>query len=134
MSDIFSRAFWIWAIVFLIVYGIYVETGLTLNATTPARAPIVVRDVLGTGSHFLSGIVTVSSSCDQLALKVRQSNSSEFSLIFSTWQEPSIPCVVSPTPRVFRTTVFAPSSGVHFVATLDDETLPLAVFPMPKIN
>jgi hypothetical protein len=92
--------------------------------------PTVVRDELGLGSHHLYGMVMVSQTCDELQDHIQLVSSTTYEVVFDTWQEPSVPCLNQRTPRVFHESIFAPPTGVEFVATLDGAVLPIAIVPV----
>ena len=75
-------------------------------------------------------MVMVHSSCAELSVHTTQISQTEFQLQFTTWNEPTLPsCVEEDTPRSFRALVFAPSVGITFTATLDDQPLIISVIP-----
>ena len=89
--------------------------------------PIIVRDVLSPGLHQLSAIVEVPSGCDELQDTISKISATLYQIAFTTWQEPSVSCDDTPTPRSFRDQLFAPSVGVQFVATMNGQSLPITV-------
>jgi hypothetical protein len=93
-------------------------------------SPIVVRDELKANQHQLSGMVNVPTPCDELSVKTQSVSDTNFELVFTTWRQPSMNCPDDPTPRAFRTILFAPATGVYFVATLDGKAFPIAVIPV----
>ena len=130
MPDVIGRILWIIFAAGTISYSTFLLTGSAVNAkASGVQAPVVVRDSLERGKHNLNGMLTVSSGCDQLTLHVDPQGNWVYALTFTTWEEPAVACGKEPTPRVFQTTVFAPSVGVRFIATLDGESIPLAVYP-----
>lgn len=92
--------------------------------------PILVRDKIGVGSHILSGVVPVSSTCDEVIVYTEKISDSLYAIIFTTWREPYISsCVERETSREFRAVIFAASLGVSFTATLNGEPVSIAVIP-----
>lgn len=92
--------------------------------------PILVRDELGPSSHHLSGMVAVPSSCDELQERVEALSSTTYTIVLTTWREPSVPCQGSKIPRAFRDALFAPATGVAFTAVLDGAPIPILVLPV----
>lgn len=95
-------------------------------------ATVVIRDVVGTGVHALSGIVMLPSLCDQLRVSSEKLETTRYHLVFSTWREPYRDCVAEETPRHFKSQVFAPSAGISFTAELDEKPLAIIVVPTTK--
>ena len=96
-----------------------------LNAPTP----VLVQDSIGIGSHTLSGVISVPSSCDQMTVHTQQISPSSYLILFDTWREPYIQCAEQGSVREFHVIIFASSLGVSFSATLDGSPIPIAVVP-----
>lgn len=111
-------------VVFLIV-----GTAIQVRANERMRT-VVARDVVGPNVHRISGMVMVSSTCTMLSVHPVQISPVAYKLPFETWENPDAECAQSPTAIPFHTTVFAPASGVTFIATLDDSPLPIIVTPV----
>lgn len=131
MAEILRRLLWFFIVSCAIAYALFLLVGSTIHAQAIDQSRVVVaRDSLGQGVHNLAGMVMVHSSCAELSVRTEQLSQNTFELQFSTWNEPSLPsCAQEDTPRSFRALIFAPSVGVNFVATLDDEPLILSVIP-----
>ena len=131
MEGVFARLGWFAVVAVLVAYSLYLIIGGMVNAqASGVGGPILIRDDLRANQHQLSGMVTVPTPCDQLSVKTEALSASTYALVFTTWHEPSVDCGTDPTPRAFRTTIFAPASGIYFVATLDGVSLPIAVVPI----
>ena len=131
MADIFRRMLWFFIVSCAIAYACFLVLGSTIHAASIDASRIVMaRDSLQQGAHNLSGMVMVHSNCDELSVHSTQLSLDTYQLQFTTWNEPSIAsCDKADTPRPFRALIFAPSAGVHFTATLDDEPLRISVIP-----
>lgn len=131
MADIFRRLLWFFIVSCAIAYAFFLLIGSTIHAAAIDQSRVVVaRDSLSQGAHNLSGMVMVHSTCDELSVRSVQLSDTLYQLQFSTWNEPSVQsCSKEDTPRSFRALVFAPSAGVYFSATLDDEPLTISVIP-----
>lgn len=122
---------WFFVTAVALSYMSYLIGGNIVNAqASGATAPVVIRDEVQANSHQLSGMVMVQSPCDQLSVKTQALSATDYELLFTTWREPSVACKDDPTPRAFRTILFAPPTGVYFIATLDDVALPIAVISL----
>ncbi|OGG67506.1 hypothetical protein A3C21_00185 [Candidatus Kaiserbacteria bacterium RIFCSPHIGHO2_02_FULL_59_21] len=110
-------------IVFLVL-GSAVEAQVVYDANR-----VVVRDRLGQRVHNLSGMVMVPSECHALESRAKQIDGANFLIEFRTWEDPSRTCFSGAAPKQFHLTVFAPSVGVAFQATLDDVPIPLELIP-----
>jgi len=122
---------WFAIVSIIIAYVVYIVASSVVNAQAAGlNEPVLVRDELRPGEHELSGMVMVPSPCDELAVQTRQISTTQYSLDFTTWREPSIACSDDRTPRDFQTSLFAPAAGVYFVATLDGQALPIGVVPL----
>ena len=131
MADIFRRLLWFFIVSSALAYALFLILGSTIHASAIDQSRIVAaRDSLSQGVHNLSGMVMVHSSCAELSVHTTQISQTEFQLQFTTWNEPTLPsCVEEDTPRSFRALVFAPSVGITFTATLDDQPLIISVIP-----
>ena len=131
MADFFRRMLWFFIVSCAIAYAFFLIVGSTISANAIDQSRIVVaRDSLSQGAHNLSGIVMVRSTCAELSVHSEQLSSDTYQLQFTTWNEPSVSsCSDEDTPRPFRALIFAPSVGVNFTATLDDQPLMLSVIP-----
>lgn len=109
-------------------YAVILAGGSLLEAQSKHELHTVhMRDVVEPGSHYISGIVTMKSSCDELILETKKLSEETILLDFRTWSNPAISCEDVPTPRFFAKKVYAPAVGIHFVATLDMAPLPLMI-------
>ncbi len=130
MSAIISRMMWFFVVAIVLAYASYLVAGSIVHAQASGEnLPVVVRDELGAGIHHLSGMVMVATPCDELSVRVEEISRSVYALLFKTWHEPSVECALDPTPRYFRTVLFAPAAGVEFTATLDGAGFPIVVLP-----
>lgn len=130
MLEALLRVAWFFAAATLAAYATYLGVGSAIKTQdSGSTAPIIIRDALSKGEHHLSGIIMVPSNCDELSVRVDQIRNDLFSLVFATWSEPSIQCVREHSARVFNVTVFAPSVGVQFIASLDGVSIPVAMYP-----
>ncbi|MBI5004294.1 hypothetical protein HZC00_04325 [Candidatus Kaiserbacteria bacterium] len=101
-----------------------------VRANLKSVTPILIRDMIGVGSHTLSGTVPITSSCDEVVVYTQRISDSSYLIIFNTWREPYITsCVTQNSTRDFRAIIFAASIGVSFTATLNGESIPIAVIP-----
>ncbi len=122
---------WFFVATSLVSYGSYLVAGSIVHARAAGTYdPVVIRDVLGPGIHRLSGMIMVPTPCDQLSVRTHAVSSSTYMLVFKTWREPSVNCDTIEMPRPFHETVFAPATGVEFVATLDGASIPILVLPV----
>ena len=121
---------WFFVVATAISYATYITAGSIVSAqASGVYEPIMVRDVLGPGSHHLSGMVMVPTPCHELTLRTEALSATTYELLFRTWHEPSVKCDAEKMPRPFRAVLFAPATGVEFVATLDGKSLPVQVLP-----
>jgi len=131
MLQMLHRLVWFTIVACLIAFMVLTVMGRLVFARAAGEDdPILVRDELTHGAHHLSGMVMVPSSCDELTLDVQEISSAMYEITFSTWQEPSVPCDGSRTPRAFRDVLFAPAADALFTATLDGVALPILVLPV----
>ncbi len=128
MADMSWRLLWFFIIACAVSYTVFLVAGSTIKARALDESrTVLARDSLEPGVHYLSGIVTVRSTCAHLSVSSEKVSETSYHLRFSTWEEPSVPCVREDVPRSFRTVVFAPAAGITFLASLDDEPLQLIV-------
>lgn len=131
MWDLARRLAWFAIVASAFSYAALLVLGSIVNAQASGlRDPVVIRDDLGVGIHRLSGMVMVPSRCDQVSLRTEALSTSTYSLAFTTWRDPSVACGGGAVPRAFRQVVFAPSAGVHFLASLDGRSFPIVVIPI----
>ncbi len=124
---------WFTIVAIALSYSSYLLAGGVINARASGLyEPILIRDVLGQGSHNLSGAVMVPTPCDQISVRTLALSTTAYMLNFETWREPSVDCGNAETPRVFHAILFAPSVGIEFGATLDGVGLPIVVLPVLK--
>lgn len=100
----------------------------TVRIQEQARS-VVVRDALGQRVHKLSGMVIVPTACHELASRAKEIDDANYLLAFNTWENPNRICNSEEVARQFNLTIFAPSTGIAFQATLDDVSIPLTVIP-----
>ncbi len=130
MGDLIRRLVWFFIVASAIAYAIFLAAGTVIRTQALEASHIAnVRDSLEPGSHHLSGIVMLPSTCSELSVRTEQIAEAAFMLVFTTWEEPSIDCEHTDTPRPFHAVVFGPAAGVTFSATLDGEPLDVAVYP-----
>lgn len=126
MSPSFMRGLWSLILVLVSAYGIYIFFGSQISAESAGRTgPVVIRDVVRGGEHFITGSLNVGFSCETLRLENRMIEG-VYELKFSTWRDPSLPCSPGPILRPFALELFAPSDA-RFVATNDDKPLNIVV-------
>ena len=133
MSELVFRVAWFSVAALAVSFATYLIVGSIVNAHAGgADDRTVIRDIVGPGSHHLSGMVMVPSPCHELSLRTEAISPTRYQLLFRTWHEPSVDCKSGETPRPFHAVLFAPAAGVDFFATLDDKTLPIQVFPVVR--
>lgn len=131
MADMARRLLWFFFISSTIAYSVFLVAGSALLREAEADVlTVVVRDALSAGTHQLSGMVMVPSTCAQLIARTKQLDTHAYELVFETWMEPSIECMEESVPRRFDLILFAPATGVTIVASLDSEPLPLVIIPV----
>lgn len=108
-------------------FAIFVVLGNFVTYGAQSSGSVAVHDVISPGEHDLNGIIVLPLSCDELSVETQELSSTAYQLVFSTWQDPSVTCPQTPTPRTFETVVFAPSVGVSFSASLDGAPLPITI-------
>jgi hypothetical protein len=74
-------------------------------------------------------MILLPAACDELTVQTQEVSSNSYVLAFQTWQDPSVLCPTTPTPREFNTVVFASSTTVNFSATLNGNGFPIVVLP-----
>ena len=89
--------------------------------------PIVVRDTYEGGAHTFAGALAVPYTCDDVLVRVVQDSTTTYALTFNTWQDSAIRCLPTDATRPFEATVFAPSTGVTFDATMDGTAIPIVI-------
>lgn len=130
MGAVFSRILWFFVVASLLSYATFLVAGNIASAQASGKnLPIIIRDELGVGVHHLSGMLMVPTPCDQLSVRTEAVSDTVFALVFRTWHEPSAQCAGEETPRYFRAVLFAPSTGIQFIATLDGAGFPITVTP-----
>jgi hypothetical protein len=127
VNELLWRLVVIAAVITVATYGIYLFFAGMISAESSEGPRIVAIDQVSPGEHDLSGVVVVPSVCHGLSVNTRKISVSEYHLFFQTWQEPTRICPDEPDTKPFRTTVYAPSVGVTFTATLDGEPIALQV-------
>jgi hypothetical protein len=127
--DIVRRLVWFGIVASAASFAIFFVLGNFVVASAQNGGPVLVRDALMPGVHHLSGMILLPLSCDELTVQTQEVSSATYLLAFQSWQDPSVPCSTTPTPREFDTVVFAPSVGVGFSATLDGTAFPVTVLP-----
>ena len=131
MKDALVRLVWFFIVACATSYVVFLIAGSAIRAQAIDESRIfLIRDSLKPGVHYLSGIVMAPSTCAQISVRSKQVSTTTYELIFTSWEEPSVPCVQDDTPRSFRAVVFAPAAGVQFIGSLNEEPLSLAVIPV----
>ena len=131
MGDVIRHLVWFFIVSSAVAYGSFLLIGSAIHADAAgSRRAVIIRDELARGVHDLSGMLMVPSTCQQITVRGDKVDKFTYRLAFTTWDEPAVVCAKEETPRAFRTTVFAPSVGVDFNATLDEIALPIAVYPV----
>ena len=129
MKDILRRLSWFFVVSVFLAYGAFLFAGSTIQTNAYDTAHIVqVRDLIAPGVHHLTGMVMVPETCSEISVTNEKISESTYKLVFRTWNEPAVKCIKDETPRVFRSVVFAPGAGVHFIGTLDGEPLTIVVY------
>ena len=124
MSPSFMRGVWSLILVVTFAYGGYLFFGSQIMAqSSGSTKPVVIRDVVRAGEHFLSGSLDVGFSCETLRLE-STSVAGAYELEFSTWRDPAQVCSPGPILRPFALELFAPSDA-HFIAT--NEGVPMNI-------
>lgn len=130
MQQVLRSLVWLFLILFLGFGLTLIVANQIIRAQLKSAQPILVRDSVGPGSHTLSGVVPVQSTCDEITVNTEKTSNDSFMLVFNTWREPYVPtCVQGDVTREFHAVVFAPSFGVTFSAAVDGTPMPVAVIP-----
>jgi hypothetical protein len=127
MSDTVRRMALLLLASCMIAYAIFLYAGKTVHTTAHGLGVVHVRDAITPTAHHLSGMVTVSHTCDELALRVEALSPVAHRLVFTTHKEHGEVCAHQEVPRSFSTSVIAPAAGVRFIATLDGRPLQLVI-------
>lgn len=130
MRNVLRRFFVFTLSACVVAYIVYVLAGASIYAQAQEQAKTVwVRDEISPNTHHLAGMLTVRSSCTELIEKTEQLSPVLFKLKFTTWEHPDVECTSDPVQKQFYEIVFAPAVGVRFIATLDDQPVPIVVVP-----
>jgi hypothetical protein len=122
MDGVFVRILWFGIIATASAYIVYLTFGGIFEVKD--KQVVKLRDDMRAGQHVLTGIVMVSSPCDELSAQTVALSPTVYAINLHTWYDPSVKCEKKDTPRNFRTIAFAPAYGVQFVVFLDGELLP----------
>lgn len=125
--DIARRLVWFAIVATAGCFAILVVLGNVIFPATAGGSSVAVRDIVTPDAHWISGALTLPLTCDELSLSTKKLSATVYELVFQTWQDPSVPCSQESTPRTFQTVVFAPPSGVSFVATLDGRPFAITI-------
>lgn len=129
MLDTVRRLVWFSIVATAASFAVFLVLGNFATAGAENEGPVPVRDVVTAGAHQLTGMLLLPLSCDELSVEPEQISGTVYELAFETWQDPSVPCAQTPTPRSFEAVVFAPSVGVSFTAALDGQMFPIQILP-----
>ncbi len=130
MDEALRRAIWICVIAAGVAYAMSLMAASTFSdSEVGISTPIVVRDAVRKNEHHLTGTMYVSHTCDQLKVSSKQVSRETYELVFETWPDPAVTCEREESARPFDIVVFAPSVGVNFIASLDNNPLAIAVYP-----
>lgn len=129
MADMIRRLVWFAIVAAAATFAIFVVLGNFATLGAASEGPVPIHDLVSSGSHRLSGMLLLPLSCDEISVRIQSISPNVYELAFQTWQDPSVQCPASPTPRLFQTIVLAPQSGVSFVATLDGKAFPISIIP-----
>lgn len=128
MLSIGARLLWLVITSIALSYGSYMVVVQTVfTQESGLSRPIEFVDQLRPGVHYISGMITVPTACDELSVHVVHSEDFTYDLQFVTWTEPSIRCATDPVPRHFSTIAFAPAAGVRFTAQLNGIPFPIVM-------
>jgi len=130
MDEALSSAGKICIAIIAAAYLTFVVSNRIFNSSMASSTPAIVRDVIQKDEHHLYGKILVPRSCDEVSYQIENPAQNQYILAFTTWEEPSVVCLNTPTERVFDTVIFAPTIGTEFSATLDKTPLQLAVYPI----
>jgi hypothetical protein len=135
MRDVVFRIIWFAIVACALAYMSLIFFGYAFATKASENTHLViVQDDLQKGSHHLSGMVMVPSTCAELTLATNKISDHAYELAFETWNVPSVACQKEEVPRAFRTTLFAPPVGVDFIASLDGKPLTILVAPVVEQN
>jgi len=131
MLDMARRLAWFFVVSTAVAYAVFLVVGSAIQAqSAELLRSITVRDEIRANQHNLSGMVMVDSNCVEVSVRTEQLSDIEFELALQTWDAPSVTCNKEVVPRAFRAVVFAPATGVYFVASLDGLPLPITIVPI----
>src|ERR1700722_7914677 len=114
--DTVRRLVWLALVTIAAFFAIFVVLGNFVATRAQGSGVVAIHDVISPGAHHLNGILVLPLSCDELNVSVDPMSSTTYQVQFTTWQDPSIACPSTPTPRPFETVAFAPSTGILFTA------------------
>ncbi len=129
MADTIRRLVWFGIVATAAFFAIFVVLGNFATARAGNGGAVAIHDMITSGTHRLNGILVLPLACDELSVEVKEVSSNLYQLDFQTWQDPSISCPRTPTPRPFQTVAFAPSLGTTFIAALDGQGFPITIVP-----
>lgn len=133
MGEIVLRLVWFFVASCAVAYMVFLIAGHMIRTEAAEIGnTVLVRDALEPGVHHLSGMIFVPSTCSELIVKTEKVADTTYELRFSTWETPVVKCTKEEVPRAFNVIIFAPSTGVQFVASLDSVMLPIVVIPYIK--
>ena len=120
--------FFVFAILTALVSHIFFGSIIFAAAQQEASA-IVLKDAYKRGTHELSGIVMVPSSCHDLTVRTKDVTQTMSAIIFETWEQPFLTgCDRSPNPRSVQAIIFG-SEHLDIRAIYDGEWAPLTLVP-----
>lgn len=94
-------------------------------AAQEGASAIVLKDEFKNGTHELSGIVMVPSSCHDLTVRTKDVTHTMSAVIFETWEQPFIAnCDRSPSPRSVQAVLFG-AENLDIRAIYDGEWVPI---------
>lgn len=129
MLDAVRSLVWFAIVATIACFAIFFVLGNFFVVSAQNSGPMPVRDIVNSGAHHLSGMIVLPLSCDELSVQPQEISANAYALVFSTWENPSTTCPATPTPREFNAVVFAPASGISFIAVLDGKNVPITVIP-----
>lgn len=126
MPEMMRRIIALLSVSFFLAYAV---DFFAVNALSPEHtvAPLVIIDHVRKGEHRLSGYLSLPTECHAFSTKVTQSGEYTYLVDFSTWQDSTRECSVTPVSRRFEAITFAPSVGVHVGARVDGVEVPVHV-------
>lgn len=134
MVDTIRRLVWFAVVATAAIFAIFVVLGNFATMSAANSGPVAIHDTVSNGSHQLNGILVLPLQCDELSVETIKISSTVYELAFQTWQDPSVSCPQTPTPRAFEAIAFAPASGTTFIATLDGKGFPITIVPDTSIS